>query len=262
MITSRQNPLVKDLRQLHRSKTRRQQQCLLLEGTHLLEIALQQGYPLEVLCYTEAWQAKYPNLAATAQRQAARPETVSEAVLGTIATTVHPDGVVATLDDHYLPRQAASPLRLGLLLAAIQDPGNVGTMMRTAAAAGADGVWLGPGTAAVDHPKVLRASAGMALRFPVIPATELGETIAEFRQQGVAIVATTMTADCAYWDWDWRSPTVIVMGNEGAGLSPEVQALADGQVSIPQTPGVESLNVAIAAGLLLYEAQRQRRNPR
>lgn len=260
MITSRQNPLVKDLRQLHRSKSRRQQQCLLLEGTHLLEVALQQGYPLEVLCYTEAWQAKYPPLAAAAQRQAARTEVVSEAVLTTVATTVHPDGVVAILDDHHLPRQAASPLRLGLLLAAIQDPGNVGTMIRTAAAAGADGLWLGPGTAAADHPKVLRASAGMALRFPVLPTADVGETIATLKQQGVAIVATTMGADCVYWDWDWRSPSLIVLGNEGAGLGEEIQALADGQVSIPQTSGVESLNVAIAAGLLLYEAQRQRRN--
>jgi TrmH family RNA methyltransferase len=133
-------------------------------------------------------------------------------------------------------------------------------MIRTAAAAGADGLWLGPGTAAADHPKVLRASAGMALRFPVIPVADMGETIAHLKQQGVAIVATTMTAACPYWDWDWRSPTVILMGNEGAGLGEELQALADGQVSIPQTPGVESLNVAIAAGLLLYEAQRQRRH--
>ena len=139
----------------------------------------------------------------------------------------------------------------------LQDPGNLGTIIRTSVAAGVDGLWLSPDSVDLDHPKVMRASAGEWFRLPTAVA-HLPPLIEHYQQ--VQIVATLPQAEITYWELDWTQPTLILLGNEGAGLSEELVALADRQVKIPLGAGVESLNVAIAAALMLFEAQRQRSN--
>ena len=261
MLTSVRNPLVKRIRQLHRAKGRREQGCFLLEGTNLVEAACQQGYPLEVVCATEKWQESHQSLWLSLKDQVERCESVSEPVVGAIATTQNPDGVVAVAyRDRWQPTiPPGSPINpdVGLALERLQDPGNLGTIIRVAAATGVTGVWTSQDSVDLDHPKVLRASAGQWFRVPLYPSTVLAETVQTQKDQGVRIVSTSPTADVSYWDLEWRSPTLILLGNEGAGLSPELSALADVSVSIPQRSGVESLNVAMSAALLLYEAQRQ-----
>ncbi|MBL1176407.1 TrmH family RNA methyltransferase [Pantanalinema sp. GBBB05] len=256
MLTSLQNPLVKQLRKLHRAKERREQQVFLLEGTHLLEAACTAQRQLITLCYTPAWQARYPDLWQRASQSAHRSEVVSPEVLRAIATTVEPDGVVATIDRTAMPSPTFRSLGLGL--ETIQDPGNLGTMIRTAAAVGADGLLLSADSVDPDHPKVLRASAGHWFDLPIAVSSDLCSSLSQYQQQGMQIVATLPTASLTYWEIDWRQPTLILLGNEGAGLSQAVTELADYQVTIPLSSGVESLNVAIAAALLLYEAKRQR----
>lgn len=256
MITSLQNPLVKQLRKLHRAKERREQGVFLIEGTHLLEAAIATAQPLQTVCVTEAWQTAYPHLWKTLEPAAQRVEVVSREVLVAIATTVEPDGVVATL-----PRRTgvpAGPPQLGLMLETIQDPGNLGTMIRTAAAAGADHLWLSADSVDLDHPKVLRASAGQWFRMPMTVSDDLSQEICTCQQASVQVIATLPTAQCSFWEIDWHQPSLIVLGNEGAGLSQALAEMADVQVRIPLQAEVESLNVAIAAALLLYEAQRQR----
>jgi TrmH family RNA methyltransferase len=258
MLTSLQNPLVKQLRKLHRAKDRQEQQLFLLEGTHLLEAAIATDYPLVTLCHTPAWQDKYPELWQPAHQRAQRTEVVSQEVLRVIATTVEPDGVVATM-----PRLHTQPLSiqtLGLALETLQDPGNLGTIIRTAAAAGAEGLWLSADSVDLDHPKVLRASAGQWFRLPMSVSADLKQTVTDCQSSGIQVIATLPDAAVTYWQVDWQCPSLIVLGNEGAGLSPDLVALADRQVRIPLSAGVESLNVAIAAALLLYEAQRQRQS--
>jgi RNA methyltransferase, TrmH family len=256
MLTSLQNPLVKDLRKLHRAKERREQQVFLLEGTHLLEAACAAQRPPITVCHTAEWQARYPELWDWAMRHADRTELVSQDVLKAIATTVEPDGIVATLPR--LAQTAPAFSSLGLVLETIQDPGNLGTMIRTAAAAGAEGLLLSANSVDPDHPKVLRASAGQWFQLPLAVSPDLPADLAHYRQQGFQIISTLPTARQTYWQVDLRPPTLILMGNEGAGLSPDLAALADASVTIPVQPGVESLNVAIAAALILYEAKRQR----
>ncbi|MDX2231075.1 MAG: RNA methyltransferase [Leptolyngbyaceae cyanobacterium bins.349] len=255
MLTSLQNPLVKHLRSLHRAKDRREQGLFLLEGTHLLEAACVHGRPLVTLCYTSAWQAKYPELWAQATRNAQRFEVVSPDVIRAIATTVEPDGVVATLERASTPAPAFT--QLGLVLETIQDPGNLGTMIRTVAAAGAEGIVLSADSVDLDHPKVLRASAGLWFQVPMMARSHLKTELRYYQQQGFQMIATLPTADRTYWEIDFRQPTLLLLGNEGAGLSSDLATLADQAVRIPLSPGVESLNVAIAAALLLYEAKRQ-----
>jgi RNA methyltransferase, TrmH family len=255
MLTSLQNPLVKQLRKLHRSKERRSQGLFLLEGTHLLEEACAVGCALEVICCNPDWEAQHPQLWAKAIALSHRAEIVSPEVLGAIATTLHPDGVVAAARPFAL---APPPIpSLGIALQTLQDPGNLGSVIRTAAAAGADGLWLSQDSVDLENPKVLRASAGQWFRLPMA-IVDLQTEIQRFQQQGVQVVATLPTAKVTYWEADLTRPTLVLLGNEGAGLSPELAAIADLAVKIPLATGVESLNVAIAAALILYEARRQR----
>jgi RNA methyltransferase, TrmH family len=259
MLTSLQNPLVKQIRKLHQAKCRRSQQRFLLEGTHLLQEALAAAWPLETVCYTPSWEQRYSELLEQVDPLVTRIEQVSPEVLQGMATTVQPDGIVATaLSRQYQP-QAFHCQQLGLVLETLQDPGNLGTIIRTAAAAGAEGLLLSDDSADLESPKVLRASAGQWFRLPMTVCSDLQEQVQAYQQQGFQIVATLPTAPQTYWELDLKRPTLILLGNEGAGLSPALARLADHQVTIPLAAGVESLNVAIAAALLLYEVQRQRR---
>lgn len=258
MLTSLQNPLVKDIRKLHQGKARRHQGQFLLEGTHLVQEALAVGYPLSVACHTLAWRQRYPDLADALYQSAHRVEAVSDAVLQALATTVHPDGVVAVAPQR---QNTAVPAinRVGLVVETLQDPGNLGTIIRTATAAQADGLWLSADSVAPDHPKVLRASAGQWFRLPIVVDNCLEDSLKTWQSQGIQLVSTLPNAPVDYWSVDFTRPTVILLGNEGAGLSSTLQRYATVAVNIPMNPAVESLNVAISAALFLYESQRQLR---
>ncbi|MBE9078055.1 RNA methyltransferase [Romeria aff. gracilis LEGE 07310] len=256
LLTSLQNPTVKQLRQLQQGRQRRRQGLILLEGTHLIEEAVAADYPLSLVCYTQAWRDRYPHLWQQAAQRATMQPVAAE-VLKSIASTASPDGVVAIAprraDYHPPPAQPS----LAILLETLQDPGNLGTIIRTAAAAGSDGLWLSPDSVELEHPKVLRASAGQWFRLPmaIVEPRSQGRLL---RAQGLQLVATSPEAETHYWELDLSRPTVFLIGNEGNGLTAELIQLATVSTRIPLALGVESLNAAIAAALLLYEARRQR----
>lgn len=262
MLTSLQNPTVKQLRKLQQPKERKKQAVLLLEGTHLIEAACEVSYPLQVLCYTESWQQRYPDIYRMAIAQADRIELVSLDVLKSIASTITPDGVIATAPKRNVWESLSSApsdnASLSVMLETLQDPGNLGTIIRTAAAAGCEGIWLSPDSVDLGHPKVLRASVGQWFRQPMA-TVDIGAKARQLKAEGVQIIATTASADLDYWQLDLRQPTAFLMGNEGAGLSNELMDCASVAVKIPVAPVVESLNVGISTALLLYEAKRQRR---
>ena len=258
-LTSRRNPLVTRLRDLHTNAGRSRQGLLLLEGTHLVQEVVRLGLQPELLLATPAWCERHGELlaslpAATPLRQA----TVE--VLEAAASTRHPDGVLLTLVP---PAPAAPPASseappFVLGLDRLQDPGNLGTLLRTALAAGVQQVWLGEGADPLA-PKVLRASAGAALALPLLRLTSeaLLNRVEQAHQGGMQIVAAAAAAPRPYWQIDWCGPTLLLLGNEGAGLAAPLLALADHQVSIPHGVSVESLNVAVAAAPLLLERWRQ-----
>ena len=272
LISSRRNPLVRQLRLLHEGRGRREQGLLLLEGTHLLQEAIRLGQAPRHLLATEAWMDTHP-LLLNALPPGCRLHRVSEEVLQAVASTQHPDGVVATLlppaiaSGHGDGLAAATSSAPGfwLVLDTIQDPGNLGTLMRTALAAGVRSLWLADG-ADPFQPKVLRASAGAALALPLWRGTraELAERVLRLRDRhGVQLLATVPPEQGGqpYWQLDWTAPTALMLGSEGAGLARELQALASQQVTVPHSPAVESLNVAVAAAPLLLERLRQERMP-
>jgi RNA methyltransferase, TrmH family len=257
MLTSTQSPLVKHFKKLQSAKERRETQSFLVEGTHLIQEACAANYPLATVCCTPKWQEHHPELWSIVLKTGDRVELVSEDVIRSIATTVNPDGIVAIA-----PRLALTPppipAKLTLVLSKIQDPGNLGTMIRTAAAVGVDGLWVSKDSVDLDNPKVLRASAGQWFRLAMGVSDDLHELLTSYKQQGVQIVSTNSHTKTSYWDVKFSKPTLILLGNEGAGLSDDLAALADRQVKIPMSVRVESLNVATAAALMLYEVRRQR----
>ncbi|MEO0768742.1 MAG: RNA methyltransferase [Cyanobacteria bacterium J06649_4] len=261
MLTSLQNPTVKQLRKLQQPKERRKQSVILLEGTHLIEAAGEARYPLQVLCHTESWQERHPDIYEQAIAHAAQVVLVAPEVLKSIASTVTPDGVVAIAPRRNVwtadTSQPPENITLGVMLETLQDPGNLGTIIRTGAAAGCEGLWLSQDSVDLGHPKVLRASVGQWFRLPMSTVAVV-EQAHQLREKGVQVVATTAAADLDYWQLDLSLPTVFAMGNEGAGLSAELMGCASVAAKIPVMPGVESLNVAVSTALLLYEAKRQR----
>jgi len=289
LISSRRNPLVGRLRALHQGRGRREQQRLLLEGTHLLQEVLRLGLRPDWLLATAPWMERHDALLAQLRQgalqgvspsggdSALQLRVVSEEVLAAVATTEQPDGVVLTLPLDQLPRPRAWPASndqpgdsldqeppqapfpsFVLALDRLQDPGNLGTLLRCALAAGVEEVWLAGG-ADPHQPKVLRASAGAALALPLRRLQNLAPALAQAAGQGSQVVATVVAAAVRpYWELDWGQPTVLLLGNEGAGLDPALVALASERVTIPHAAAVESLNVALAAAPLLLERWRQR----
>lgn len=263
LITSRRNPLVARLRALHQPRGRREQGLLLLEGTHLLQEVLRLGFSPERVVATPDWIERHRPLL-NAGSLVVQP--VAEEVLAAMATTEHPDGVVLTLAAAALNRPG-SEAGFVLALDQLQDPGNLGTLLRTALAAGVEEVWLGGG-ADPWQPKVLRASAGAALALPLRREADRHGLMALLERaaaSGHQLVATLVEGSGAetipYWQLDWTRPTVLLLGNEGAGLHADLADLASHRVTIPHSSAVESLNVAVAAGPLLLERWRQQQRP-
>jgi TrmH family RNA methyltransferase len=262
-LTSRRNPLVRQLRELREPRGRREQGLLLLEGTHLLQEVLRLKLTPRLVLATSRWCASHGQLLAALP--ASVPQRLaSDEVLAAAASTDHPDGVLLTLP---LPQPCTeAPTQFLLVLDCIQDPGNLGTLLRTALATGVDQVWLAEG-ADPWQPKVLRASSGAALALPLLRLTpdQLRQRLERVGAQGLQRLAAVLPRPGLsvrpYWQLDWTRPTALLLGNEANGLDPALLRLADQLVTIPHSPAVESLNVAVAAAPLLLERWRQRSQP-
>ena len=257
ILTSIQNPLVKQARKLHRAKERQKQNLLLLEGTNLIKAACQVDYRLDIIFHTDRWSTNHQRLCSELAQKGFRLQPVSPEVLNAIATTVNPDGVVAIAPRRPQQEPQASQTQLGIALERLQDPGNLGTIIRSAVATQVDSLWLSNDSVDIHNPKVLRASVGEWFGLSIATNQNLVEVVKQHQQHGVRVIATTSNASKDYWDVDFSHPSLILLGNEGAGLSEELISLADERVKIPLANNVESLNVAIATALLLYEVQRQ-----
>lgn len=264
VISSVQNPLVKRLHQLLNRKGREEQNRFLVEGAHLVEEALNSGAQVVTVLYDESRGIDPACLRALDERGTdVQVIAVSSAVLGKLTETKSPQGIVAEVkidSENWAEwiERASEREYLLLVLDEIQDPGNLGTILRTAEAAGVDGVVLGEGSVDLYNGKVVRATMGALFRLPVF-LRSLPEAIQTLQQQGANVLVSSLKENSlAYDEADYRGKAVIVIGNEGRGVSEQVARLADGYVHIPLYGRAESLNAAVAAGILVYEAQRKR----
>jgi len=254
-ISSLDNPRVRELRALHRRSVRYRQRAFLIEGVRLVEEALSSGLPLHLALYVPEQLQKMPRGAALLERLAACREAFSTTpqVLRSVSDTVTPQGVVAAVPFPERPPQGEGLL---LVLDRLRDPGNCGTILRTAEAAGVRAVYLSPGSVDPFSPKVVRAGMGAHFRLALRVAS-WAEIAAEVA--GRQVLLAEARAGRPYDQVDWTLPTALILGGEAEGAGAEARALAAGVVSIPMAGAAESLNVAVAAGILLFEALRQRR---
>ena len=246
-ITSRTNPLITHIRKLTADrKLRRQEGVMVCEGPKMLAEALRWGARLE----TVVWQAgTKTHLALPAGvRQVAVPGDL----LRSVAPTQTPQQVLflCALPDHTLPETLAG--RRYLVLDGLQDPGNVGTLWRTADAFGADGLILLPGCADPWNPKTLRATMGACFRLPVWEG-ELTELLPRLKQAGLPLYATALREDTVDVREIALDRAAVVIGSEGRGVSREVLAASERTVKIPMTDRCESLNAAAAGAVLLWQ---------
>ena len=253
-ITSRQNPLVKQFRDVAHGGVR---EAMLLDGEHLIEEALGSGIPIDVAAFGE--RLGHGPLADRLHREGVTVVLVTDAVLGAISPVQAPSGVVgiarrrpATLEHVF----ATKPPLVGMLHD-VQDPGNVGAVVRAAEGCGGTGIVCSERTADPFGWKALRGAMGSTFRLPVA-AGPLDEAIALARSRGLRVFATTARGGTALPECDLRGPAAVIFGGEGAGLPAALIDAADARLTIPMKAPVESLNVAIAAALVLYEAARQR----
>jgi TrmH family RNA methyltransferase len=259
-ISSRQNPLVKRLRDLARDRDNSND--VLLDGPHLVQEALDAAVNVEVAVFAaDAALGRLAPLAVACAGRGARVVTAPESVLLMISPVKQPAGVVALARLNSSTVEAALTAgapQLLLLLDHVQDPGNVGAIIRAAEACGATAVIAGPGTADPFGWKALRGSMGSAFRLPVATTRDLDAATDAARAAGLRIFAAVPRGGTLLARAGLARPSAILLGGEGPGLREEVRSAADETVTIPMQRPVESLNVATAAALILYEASRQR----
>jgi RNA methyltransferase, TrmH family len=252
------------IRDLHRRRGRERRGLALAEGVRLVEEGLAAGIPIRGAAVSPALEAtlRGKTLKAALLEREIRIEEYTEAELEALADTEHPQGVVAVIEPK---RWSLSDIRMlagttAVVLDGVQDPGNVGTILRTALGLGATGVIALKGTADLTNSKVIRSAMGASFHLPAVPATP-DEFVAWAKLQRAEIWIAEGSGEPAErlpGPRADRSPVALVFGNEGAGISSVLESAATRRVAIPLAQRVESLNVAVAAGILLYEVTRER----
>jgi len=259
-VSSRQNPLVKDLRRAFQQGEPTAEGDAAIESVHLIEEAIRSGLRFRAVFFSQSAQSRAERLL---PQLSTHVETVllPDEVFQSAVATETPQGVAALvrLKQHQLDDVLAVAEPLLVVCAGLQDPGNLGTIVRSAEAFDAAGVLLGEGTVSPFNPKVVRAAAGSMFRLPVV-RVELHSALDQLRERGVRLLATSSHKGTPLHEASLTGPVALFIGNEGAGLSRELLRQMEQTVAIPHSPRVESLNAGVAASIVLYEAARQRRS--
>lgn len=254
MITSTNNEKVKKIAKLLTSaKSRREEGLFVVEGARIVR-----EIPVSRIkeCYVVDGYANKDQLPADIN-----VEIVSQQVMKKMSGTMNPQGVLCLVSieentfEDFLASHAEGKVRL-LVLENLQDPGNIGTMIRTAEGAGFDAIVADDRTVDVYNPKVTRSTMGSLFRVPVIYTDDLAGAIKKMQDSKVQIYAAHLNGECDYTQVQYGPRTAVMIGNEGNGLSEEISALSDTLVKIPMSGRVESLNAAVAAALMMYEVRR------
>ena len=252
-ISSAANPRLKLARALQKRRNRRKQQQILLEGQRLIADSMSAGFPPALFFFTPEAEKAHPELLEQAADAGAQLLRVEDEIFAHISDTVTPQGLLAITPIPHIP---VGDQGLALVLDGVRDPGNLGTLLRTAAAAGADQVILLPGVADPWSPKALRAGMGAHFHIAIRPARDAAQARAWLPDH--ALYLADARGDVRYSDVDWTRPSALILSGETQRTElphhwPDLTT-----VSIPMSRHIESLNVAVAGGVILFEAARQR----
>jgi RNA methyltransferase, TrmH family len=260
-LSSKENSTIKHLHALSDPKTRKRERAFLIEGTKMVEEALRDNRGVAmVVASPTIMQHHGKGILKLAEHQSVELVWISERLMDTISESKTPQPVMAVVKmrEYSEEELLAHSAKLIIVAHRLQDPGNLGTIIRTAEAVGASGMAITPNTVDPFNAKAVRASMGSLLRLPIVPVGDVARFIKKCKQRGFQTVATVVTGKKKHFDIDLTKPTVMILGQEGAGLSQDMLADIDLQVRIPMAETIDSLNVATAAAIILYEAVRQR----
>ncbi len=257
-ITSIHNPKIQFVHLLlTKRKERDEQKLFVVEGVRLVEEALHSSWKIELVLFSEEISERGRALLGLFRQRSIEIEEVAPALLQTISDTETPQGIliVIRMSEMHLP---AHPDFI-VIADAIRDPGNLGTLLRTCAAAGVQGVLLAPGTVDAFSPKVVRSAMGAHFRMPILERS--WAKIADTCTAGIPptqLLAADSECGTVCWSMDLKRPLALVIGGEAQGVTPEAAKLMDGWIKIPMPGSSESLNAAVAASILIFEVVRQR----
>jgi len=258
MITSYKNPKIKMVRELLDAKKHRDnEQLMVVEGVRLAEEALDKAIEIQMCFFSESLSERGRTLLEQVTQKTDQIDELPQDLMDRLSDTQHAQGIllVCAIPDLPFPQSPA----LVIALDRINDPGNLGTILRSAAALKADGILLTLGTTDPYSPKALRAAMGAQLHLPIMWQDADGiKAFCATARTPLALITSVMNCPHACWDADLTVPLCLVIGNEANGISSELITLSDQCVRIPIGENTESFNAAIAAAILMYEIERQR----
>lgn len=251
LIVSTSNPIIKKVRSLHQKKARTESGLFLVEGIHHVGEVIEAGWDVETILYAS-------DLLTSAfahdliSRLSFTPQPVTAQVMESLADKENPQGILAVVRQKKTQLKELKQVNRAVALVSAQDPGNVGTILRTMDAVNADALFLLDGGVELYHPTIVRASMGTMFWKPIVQ-TSFNEFVHWAREQKLQLIGTSAKVDTDYRKLTPQEPWVLVLGNEQKGLSPEQTAACDVTVSLPMQGRVSSLNLSVAAGVLLYQ---------
>jgi TrmH family RNA methyltransferase len=251
LITSSSNPLIKQARALRQKKARVESGLFLVEGIHHVGEAFEAGWEIETVLYSSGLLTS-PFAHDLISRLSFQPQPVTAQVMESLADKENPQGIIAVVHQRKTQLKDVKPFIRAVGLVSPQDPGNVGTILRTLDAVGVDVLFLLDGGVEQYHPTVVRASMGTIFWKPMIQTSFDG--FIDWAHKGqYQVIGTSAKAELGYQALDLQTPWILILGNEQKGLSHEQSAACDVTVSLPMQGRVSSLNLAVAAGVLLYQ---------
>ncbi|MCC5910511.1 MAG: RNA methyltransferase [Clostridiaceae bacterium] len=261
-ITSQNNPLVKHIKALHRKKNRKEYRQFVVEGIRTLKDYMHQDVAIDYVLYSNKLQSLHGGIELyESLHKKYKCHEVSDSIITELSDTENPQGIVAVVN---MPKYSLVDLPLDkdiflLVLDRLQDPGNIGTIIRTAVAAGVDGIILTKGCVDPYNSKTIRAAMGALIHVPIIETVENLEWIEVLKNKGVQLIGSSLDTQHTYLDIDYSGKLAIIIGNEANGIEQTLLDQMDTLIKIPILGNIESLNASIAAGILIYKAIEGRR---
>ncbi|RKD32532.1 TrmH family RNA methyltransferase [Thermohalobacter berrensis] len=260
-ITSPSNPLIKYVKSLHRKKKRWEHKSYIIEGVRLVEDCLNSNAEIEYILYSDSLLnvKDGDSILEKLKSKGYTLYNITDNILKKISDTMNPQGIIAVVKiNSIVLEDILTTNNILILLDRIQDPGNMGTIIRTAEALGATGILVTEGCVDIYNPKVVRATMGSIFRVPIVFLDDTKEKIKYLKSKGIQIIATSLDTNKFCHEVDFKNDFILVVGNEASGVSDEILRASTEIIKIPMVGKAESLNAAMAFGITMYEARRQR----
>lgn len=259
-ITSSSNKLIKSIKLLHNKKDRWSERCFFIEGTRSVEQCIKSNSPIKYIVYSpELLGEDGERLLFEIESRSYELYKISKDLFKSISDTDNPQGILAVVEfEEYGLKDTLKENNFFVVLDRVQDPGNMGTIIRTADAFGANAVIVTNGCVDVYNPKTIRSTMGSIFQIPIVHIGDIEEVVKELKDEKVNIVSTSLNTNKYSYDIDFKSDCALIIGNEANGISDEVLGLSDQLVKIPMVGKAESLNAGVASAVLMYEVLRQR----